>query len=331
MNHVTESIGADMVPLIDLSDFQSPNGRIRISKEIRAACVSVGFFLIKGHGVSKEICDNADAASKRYFALPKAERMSDLIDDRFRRGYMPPVEGPRAVVESYELSLDLPMDDPDVMAGHYLHGPNRWPKNHPWLRAAVEPYLEGMLGLGERLERLFALSLDLEEFFFVKLCKKPIFHMRLLHYLPQTEEEKQAHMAVGEHSDYGMLTILMQDPNGGLELRPRKGEWIKAPCIDDTFVINVGDMLELWTNDLYISTPHRVIGLTGRDRYSLPAFFSPAFDTIVDCIPGCLTPGEKPKFAPLKAGRYLARRMSFETQEDAGGFDPVGGHRKAPY
>jgi len=331
MNHLKQSAGPDIVPLIDLSDFHTPDGRAKISKEIRAACLSVGFFGIKEHGVSKEICDNANAASRRYFALPKAERMKDLIDDRFRRGYMPTIDGPRAVVESYELSLDLPLEDPDVVAGHFLHGPNRWPENHPWFRAAIEPYLEAMLALGERLERLFALSLGLEEYYFVELCKKPIFHMRVLHYLPQTEEEKKTHMATGAHSDYGMHTILMPDLNGGLELQLRSGEWIKAPCVEGTFVINVGDMLELWTNDLYVSTPHRVIGLTGRDRYSIPAFFSPAFDTVVECIPSCLVPGEKPKFVPLKAGEYLTRRMSLETQEDKGGYDAVGGHRKAAY
>jgi len=331
MNHVKQSVGTDIVPLIDLSDFHSPEGRIRISKEIRAACLSVGFFLIKGHGVPKAIYDNADIAAKRYFALPEAERMKDEADERFRRGFMPPTKGPRAAIESYEFSLDLPMDDPDVIAGHFLHGPNRWPENLPWFRAALEPYLEEILALGERLERLFALSLDLDEYYFVELCKKPTFHMRLMHNLPQTEEEKKALMTVGEHSDYGMLTILMQDINGGLELQPRSGEWIKAPCVPDTFVINVGDMLELWTNNLYVSTPHRVIGLTGRHRNSLPAFFSPAFNTLVECIPSCLAPGEKSKFVPLKAGEYLTQRLRAETTEDGGGYEHVGGHRKAAY
>jgi isopenicillin N synthase-like dioxygenase len=331
MDLPAKSQGTDIVPLIDLSDFNDPGGRAKISKKIREACLSVGFFLIKEHGVSKEICENADAAAKRYFALPEAERLKDLIDDRFRRGFMPSTKGPRAAIESYEFSLDLPLDDPDVIAGHFLHGPNHWPENHPWFRAAIEPYLDAVLALGVRLERLFALSLDLEEDFFVKLCKKPTFHMRLMHNLPQTEEEKKIHMTVGEHSDYGMLTILMQDPNGGLELQLRSGEWIKAPYVEDTFVINVGDMLELWTNDLYVSTPHRVIGLTGRDRNSLPAFFSPAFDTLVECIPSCLAPGEKPKFTPLKAGEYLTLRLGSETQEDAGGYDAVGGHRHPAY
>ena len=327
MNNPVRPIASDLVPVIDLSRFDNPADRRAISQKIRAACVSTGFFLIKGHGIATEICEGVIAASKRYFALPEEERLNDLMDDRFQRGFMPRLEGARSTVDSYELSLDLPLDDPDVVAGYFLHGPNRWPKGHPWLRAAAEPYLDAMLGLGERLQRLFALSLNLDENFFVELCKKPTFHMRLLHYYPQTEEEKLKHMATGAHTDFGMLTILMQDPNGGLELQVRDGEWIKAPYVADTFVINVGDMLELWTNELYVSTPHRVIGLTNRDRYSVPAFFSPAFKTIVECIPSCLEPGESAKFAPIDAGNYLEIRQRSEGKSEESIYAAIGGHR----
>ncbi|MBB5685716.1 isopenicillin N synthase family dioxygenase [Sphingobium boeckii] len=328
MYHAEQGLKAEVIPLIDLSDFNDATARIAISANIRAACLSVGFFLIKGHGVPKEICDAAAAASRRYFALPEEERIKDLIDPRFRRGFMPSSDGQREVLESFELSLDLPLDDPDVMAGHFLHGPNRWPADKPWLHEAVEPYRQAVLALGERLERLFALSLDLDENYFVELCRKPTFHLRLMHNMPQTEEEKKDHMAVGEHTDFGMLTILMQDPNGGLEVQTRDGEWVKAPYVEDTFVINVGDMLELWTNNLYVSTPHRVIGLTGQDRYSIPAFFSPSFDTLVECIPSCLAPGEKPKFAPLQGGEYLTQRLSRESDKVSDEYEGVGGHRK---
>lgn len=331
MDQATQTLGADAIPLIDMSDFGDPAGRVRISKAIREACLSVGFFLVKGHGVSQDIFDGAAAASRRYFNLPDADRKDDLIDPVFRRGYMPASEGARGALESYELSLDLPLDDPDVQAGHFLHGPNRWPTDKPWLHEAIEPYRQAVLALGERLERLFALSLDLQEDYFVELCSKPTFHLRLMHNLPQTEEQKKVLMTVGEHTDFGMLTILMQDPNGGLEVKLRDGEWVKAPYVEGTFVINVGDMLELWTNDLYVSTPHRVIGLTGRDRYSIPAFFSPAFNTVVECIPSCLAPGEKPKFSPLQAGEYLKQRLIGETEKVLSDHDAVGGHRKAAY
>lgn len=288
--------------------------------------MSTGFFLVKGHGVPTEVSEGVIAASKRYFALPEDERMKDLMDEDFRRGFMPR-GGSRSTVESYEMSLDLPLDDPDVVAGHFLHGPNKWPGDHPWLREASEQYLAAVLALGEKLERLFALSLDLEENFFVDLCKKPTFHMRLLHYFPQSEEERFKHLATGAHSDYGMLTILMQDPNGGLELQMRDGEWIKAPHVDDTLVINVGDFLELWTNELYVSTPHRVVGLTDRDRYSVPAFFSPGFKTVVECIPSCLAPGESAKFSPISAGEYLEVRLRSEGKPDETAYQAVGGHR----
>ena len=328
MNEAIPAGNFDVVSLIDLSAFDDPNGRMAISEEIRAACLSTGFFLVTGHGVSKEILDAVDAAAERYFDLPLEDRMVDEIDEAFRRGFMPVVPGPRATVESYELSLDLPLTDPDVVAGHFLHGPNRWPDRHPWFREAVEAYMNAILDLGVKLERLFALSLGLDEYFFVELCKKPMFHLRLLHYFGQTEEEKKTHMATGAHSDFGMLTILRQDPNGGLELQPRGADWSQAPFVQDSFVINVGDFLELWTNGLYVSTPHRVIGLTNRDRYSIPAFFSPAVDTLVEAIPSCLAPGEKPKFKPIRTGEYLRRRILSETLEGGDGYDGVGGHRE---
>lgn len=327
MDKPANSIDSDLVPVIDLSRFDNPTDRRAISQEIRSACLSTGFFLVKGHGIPTEVCSAITAASKRYFALPERERMNDLIDEHFRRGFMPRSEGSRATVESYELSLDLPLDDPDVVAGYFLHGPNRWPKNHPWLRAAVEPYLEAALGLGEKLQRLFALSLDLEEDFFVELCKRPTLHMRLFHYFSQTEEERRKHFATGAHTDLGMLTILMQDPNGGLELQVRDGEWIQAPYVENAFVINVGDLLELWTNELYVSTPHRVVGLTDRDRYSVPVFFSPAFKTVVECLPSCLAPGEVPKFAPLNTGEYLEARLRSEGTPGHNAYVPIGGHR----
>lgn len=324
----------EVVPVIDLSRYDEPAGRNAISDRIRAACLSSGFFLITEHGVAKDILTVADAAMKRYFALPEEERMNDILDERFRRGFMPTAPGLRATVESYELSLDLPLDDPDVVDGQFLHGPNRWSDRNPWLREAIEPYLDAVLALGERLQRLFALSLDLPEEFFVELCRKPTFHLRLLHYFAQTEEEKKTHIATGAHSDFGMFTILRQDPNGGLQVQLLNGDWSDAPYVEDSFVINVGDMLELWTNGLYVSTPHRVIGLTGRDRYSIPAFFSPAARTLVECIPSCLRPGEAAKFKPVLVEEYIRTRLLAETKEhladyqEAIGSGVVGGHRQ---
>jgi isopenicillin N synthase-like dioxygenase len=326
MNTLAEGIStsASEIPVIDLSDFDSAAGRARIAKEVREACVTVGFFLITGHGIPTDVREGMREAAKRYFALPDSERQKDATDVRFRRGYMHMPGSPR---DSYELSLDLPLDDPDVVAGRFLHGPNHYPENHPWFQAAVEPYLAASLALGERLERLFAISLDVDESFFVDLCKKPTLHMRLQHYYPQTEEQRVKELAVPAHTDLGMFTILFQDPNGGLEIQRRDETWLKCPQVEGAFVVNVGDMLEIWTNDLYVSTPHRVFGLNNRDRYSIPVFFSPAFNTLVECIPSCLKPGETPKHEPMVNSTYLQRRLGLEGKEYG---DPVRAHRREP-
>ncbi len=106
-----------------------------------------------------------------------------------------------------------------------------------------------------------------------------------------------------------MFTVLNQDPIGGLEVCTRTGEWLAAPFIDDTFVVNIGDLLKMWTNDLYVSTPHRVVNRTGRERYSVPVFFCPNYATVVECIPSCLEPGASPKYPPIAAGAYVEGRL----------------------
>ena len=112
------------------------------------------------------------------------------------------------------------------------------------------------------------------------------------------------------HTDYGIVTLLAQDDSGGLQVRPRSGEWIDAPPIEDTFVLNVGDMLARWTNDRFVSTPHRVINHSGRDRYSLPYFFYPAMDSMIECLPGCSDAAHPPRYAPVRYGDYLLERLN---------------------
>lgn len=303
------------VPVLDLSGRDSPGGLQALAAELRQACLNLGFFYVANHGVPQALTDGVFGAAKRYFDLPTEERMADLIDQRFKRGYMPyglnhsPGYDPD-LKESYELALDLPEDDPDAVLGHWLHGPNRWPAQHPWLQAACDPYLDAAVALGKRLLRIFAVSLDLDDTYFLQFCRKPMMHMRLFHYPPQPAASGDLAFGVRPHSDLGMLTILNQDPIGGLELQKRDGEWVAAPFIPGTFVVNIGDLFRMWTNDLYVSTPHRVINRTGRERYSIPTFFCLDYDTPVACLPSCLAPGAAPKYPEVRAGEYVESRLS---------------------
>jgi len=199
-----------------------------LARQLNDVCTNTGFFYVTNHGVPREVIDNVFAATRRYFERPLEHRLRDKIDERFRRGFMPygvtqhPGHKPD-LKESYEVGVDLPLTDPDVIAGRPLHGPNRWPDDAPWLKEAAEAYFEQTIVLGKRLLRLFALALDQKEDFFLQWMKKPMVQSRLFHYAPQatpTDDE----LGAAAHTDYGMITILTQDPIGGLELRKRDGE-----------------------------------------------------------------------------------------------------------
>jgi isopenicillin N synthase-like dioxygenase len=305
------------VPLLDLAPLNRGGDLQGLAKELRRVCETIGFFYVANHGVPKQVVDGVFDATRRYFDLPHEKRMELRIDERFRRGFMPqginqhPGYAPD-LKESWEYALDLPLEDPDVQAGLPLHGPNRWPADLPWLRTAAEAYFDETMALGKRMLRVFALSLDLEEDYFLQFTKKPMVQTRLFHYPPQPpqgEVSDSKQLGVAPHSDYGMMTLLTQDPIGGLELKKRDGEWIGAPWIEDTFVVNLGDLMKVWTNDVYVSNLHRVVNRTGRERYSIPTFFNLDYGALVACLPTCQSAANPPKYAPIRSGDYLVGRF----------------------
>ena len=304
----------DEVPVLDLTPLNEGKPIGELAREFRRACETIGFFYAANHGVPARVVDDVFAATRRYFALPHEERMKLRIDERFRRGFMPqginqhPGYAPD-LKESFEYALDLPLDDPDVVAGRALHGPNRWPPDMPWLRSACEAYFDETMALGKRLLRVFAASVGMPESFFLQYTKKPMVQTRLFHYPPQPAVVDEKQLGVAPHSDYGMLTLLTQDPIGGLELRKRDGEWIGAPWIEGTFVVNLGDMTRVWTNDVYVSNLHRVVNRTGKERFSIPTFFNLDYDAPVACLPTCQSPDNPPKYAPISSGEYLVKRF----------------------
>jgi isopenicillin N synthase-like dioxygenase len=300
------------VPILDLR--RMGTDMAGFAADLRAACTGTGFFYAAHHGVPQAVVDDIFNATRRYFSLPESEREEDAMDSRFRRGWMRqginqhPGFAPD-LKESYEFALDLPLDDPDVVAGLPLHGPNRWPARHPWLREAAEAYFDATLALGKRLLRAFAVSLDADPETFVRYTRKPMVQTRLFHYPPQTPADAADAFGVAPHTDYGMITLLTQDPVGGLELQLRGGEWVAAPFIEGTFVVNLGDLFRVWTNDLYTSNPHRVVNRTGRERYSIPTFFNLDYDAPVAGLPHLCSPDNPPRYAPITSGDYLLSRF----------------------
>ena len=319
MATIPRSATADEVPVLDLSPLTAGGDLSALAAALRQACVATGFFYVRAHGIAQPVFDGVFDATRRYFALPEAQRLAHRMDDRFRRGFMPqgvnqhPGYAPD-LKESYEIGVDLPLDHPDVVAGLPLHGPNRWPAECPWLRDAAEAYFEQATALGKRLLRLFAVSLGMPADHFAQWCANPMVQMRLFHYPPQEPPQQPAGgdaaaFGVAPHTDYGMITLLSQDPVGGLELRKRDGEWIAAPFIPGTLVVNLGDLFQRWTNDFYRSNPHRVVNRSGRERFSIPTFFNLDYAAPVLCLPTCQSAENPPRYAPIRSGDYLLGRF----------------------
>ncbi len=247
------------------------------------------------------LIDAAFAEAKKFFALPPEVKASVKINSS-HRGYIGinnstySAEVKPNYNETFLMGFDLGPDDPDVKAGVAMHGSNQWPAGHPQFRATIEAYHRALLDLGFVILRIFGTALDLGEDFFAGHYTKPMPFVRLLHYPPQPPTRADNEFGIAPHTDYGFLTILAQDDIGGLQVKRRDGGWIDATYIPGTFVVNIADMLMQWTNDRWVSTPHRVINTTGRERYSIPFFFDPTYHTLVECIPSCRGPGNPAKY-----------------------------------
>jgi isopenicillin N synthase-like dioxygenase len=233
------------------------------------------------------------------------------------RGYEPlqnqtlQADAPPDLKEGYYFGADLPLGDPRVRARLFNHGPNQWPLGFDpatltrW-RARMEAYFRAMNELSLVIMRALALSLNLPEDHFSQFCADPIAVLRLLHYPPQPAHPLPNEKGCGEHTDFGAITILLQDGSGGLQVLDHDNRWIEATPIPGSFVINLGDLIARWTNDRYRSTLHRVVNTSGRERYSVPFFYTGNPHYRVECLPTCLEPGEEAKYPPITPVGHLA-------------------------
>ena len=314
----------DEIPIVDFSGVRArdPAASRAAAREIRQACTGVGFLYIANHGVAAEVIDDAAAAARRFFAFP-AEQKRSVAANANHRGFhakgdalMYGATNPDAK-EFYSIGLELGADDPSVRAGEKLRGPNNWPAFMPELRPALYRYFEEMGACGADLLRVVALSLGREETFFEPCYTKPLQRTQIIYYPPQPPVPVADQFGVAPHSDYGCITLLWQDDNGGLQvMNAGSKSWIDAPPIPGTLVINVGDLLARWTNGRFSSTQHRVINRSGRERYSIATFFDPNFSTVID--PRELgTVAADCRYEPVRAGEYILGR-----------FDQSFGYRK---
>jgi polar amino acid transport system ATP-binding protein len=267
--------------------------RAAVAAEIAEACRAQGFFYVTGHGVEPETVDRLVEASRRFFAQDEDTKMQwrMALGGRAWRGYFPAggelTSGRPDWKEGLYLGSELPDDHPLVRARTPLHGRNLFP-DLPGLREAALLYMGALTRVGHTLMEGIARSLDLEANYFAdRYTADPLILFRLFNYPRRPAPVGQdVQWGVGEHSDYGLLTILWQDDVGGLQVKTREG-WVDAPPLPRSFVCNIGDMLDRMTGGLYRSTPHRVaLNTSGRDRLSMPFFFDPHFEARVRPIEG---------------------------------------------
>jgi isopenicillin N synthase-like dioxygenase len=272
------------IPIVDVADLVAGRpGRFAVARELAAACAESGFFYAVGHDIDPELQRELCAQSRRFFALPRETklRMRMALGGRAWRGYFPLggelTSGRPDQKEGLYFGTEIPPDDPRVRAGTPLHGPNLWPAEVPELRPLVLAYLAALTRLGQALLRGFALGLGLEESHFEdRYTGDPLVLFRIFSYPPQSAAPDPTLWGVGEHTDYGLLTILLQDESGGLEVRSRS-RWVPAPPVPGSFVCNIGDMLDRMTRGVFRSTPHRARNPAPTDRLSLPFFLDPGF------------------------------------------------------
>lgn len=334
---------ANRLPVIDLaSSFGSDAvATLELAREIDAACRRHGFFYVIGHGVPLALTSHLFMLSRRFFALPEDVKRRWHIDRSggLHRGFDPvgwqaldPTRPPD-LKESFYLGVDRDHTDALVRAGTPQHGPNQWPDEDlvPGFQSTCEVYAATMQRVSRQLMGLMALGLRLPRDHFEPSMRNPMPVLRLLHYpgprsgagapaAPPAEPVPPlpGQLGCGAHTDWGGLTLLAQDSAGGLQVHDRTGEWIDVPPMEGSLVVNLGDMMQRWTNDHYRSTLHRVHqGEVRRERHSLAYFFDIDYHAQVSALAGCWSAEDPPHYPPITAGEHIVEMYRRTTSAPA--------------
>jgi isopenicillin N synthase-like dioxygenase len=290
------------VPLVDIGPLVAGDvsGSEAVIRAIGRACSDVGFMYVSHHGVPADVVDNAVGAARRFFALPLADKLEVWMakSDQFR-GFIPhKAGGSKSAVnhrEGYIIRAER-----ERSAGQPMDGPNQWPARPAEFKPAMLAYYEAVDRLGRTLCYGFAKALGLPGDAFDGMFEHSMTQLKLNFYPAQESPEKEDEIGLVAHTDSGAFTILWQDDVGGLETVNEEGEWVVVPPIPETFVINIGDILQAWSNGQFSSTPHRVINRYGAERISIPLFVNPNFTTLVKPLVGEAPAG----FVPFLSGEY---------------------------
>ncbi|MBT5872905.1 MAG: isopenicillin N synthase family oxygenase [Candidatus Latescibacteria bacterium] len=307
------------IPVIDIGSLLSEDfaseAMQEAATEIGVACQNVGFFYITNHGIPESHRQNMFSGARSFFELPEDQKMVHYIgNSKNYNGYVPLGGEVTEKKTDWHACLDF----------HTGFDPERPPGAHPLWDSTVMP--SGLVGfrelilknwdlmthLGSRLTVGLALSLGLEGSYFLPFTRDSLSTLRLSHYPPIHSDVSRAEVdaGIGAHCDYGFLTVLAQDDVGGLEVRNASGEWIAAPYIPGTYIVNIGQMTQQWTNDRYRATRHRVLLSTSRERFSIPFFFEPSYETIVAPLDICCDSENPPRYEPCHFGEFIRAKFA---------------------
>lgn len=306
------------IPVIDFEPFISGDvvAQQAVSRQIYQACHEIGFMYLKNPGIPPSLIEQVFDQTKQFFALPLEVKNQVAWASAFsNRGYVG-VERERLaqnkpgdLKEAFNVGQQVNFDNSGQEQSSLIL--NKWPVGQDTFRETVLEFYQACAEAAEKVCYAFALALQLPESFFADRHNQQNYTLRLLHYPPIEQTPKPEQVRAGEHSDYGSFTLLFQDEVGGLEVCTSSGEWIAAPCIPGTVVVNTGDLMQRWTNHVFCSTKHRVRIPTDdikRSRYSLAFFCHPNNDVEIACL-DCQDSDRPPLYQPISAGDYLLSRL----------------------
>ena len=294
------------IPVIDLTPYFDGSDKMAVARAIGAACVEVGFFTIRGHGIPLDVVSAANDAARDFFDGDGAEKRGVAAVDgmgyigRNQENLAASLDDDAVVDLKESLNLNLPISDAV------------WPQQPPALRSAGNRYYQALLNLAHHLMRLFALALDLPETWFDDKVDAPRTILRMLNY-PAVGSAENTPIRAGAHTDYGTLTILWSPDSRGLQAQDRDGNWVNVVAPAEHFIINIGDLMMNWTNDRWISTLHRVVphpDTLGKRRQSMAFFHNPNPDALIECIATCVSAETPAKYAPIRAKTHLEMKIT---------------------
>ena len=317
------AVAFQQLPVIDLADMESPDRSKReaLAAKVYDACTQTGFFYVKNHGISNDSLESITGETKRFFkTLPLDEKMKiSRINNEYHLGYgefeKEKKPGARRIhqFESFQVGREAAFDNEcGQKVGPEDDALNQFPPEEelPGFRAKVGRYFGEQLTFSRKLIRLFALSLNMDEDFFEGKMDRPGC-MISLNYYNRDPNLPNVNASIHPHTDHELFTILYQDGNiNALEVVNSDGVWVPVPPIEGTFVVNIGDALSIWTNNVFVSTLHRAVNTSEAERISIPFFFGANYDVVMDTLPSCISEARPRKYKSVTAGEHYLSKMN---------------------